>query len=354
MSSNDNYESILREVEKDHRHNLKENLTANSRVLIIDGLNTFIRAFSVNPAINDDGVHIGGIIGFLKSVRYSLSKIKPTRCIIVFDGKDGSKKRQKIYPDYKGQRRVKRGFNRNVDWATSPLDEEQSIKMQLGRLVKYLEQLPVSILNIDGCEADDVIAYIVTAIYPKSTNIIMSTDKDFLQLINKNVKIWSPTKKVLYNEDRLFEEYGIPAKNLLTYKILDGDKSDNIDGIRGAGAKTIVKYIPPIAEDKRFGIKDLFNFIEKTDKKIKVLENIRNNYSLLKRNYVLMQLSDVDISNNIKLKIQNSVHSKIPQLIKYKFSTMFIQDKLWSHIPNMDSWIKEFIRLDRFRGLDGK
>ena len=64
MSSNGNYESILNEVEKEHQNNLKENLTVNSRVLIIDGLNTFIRAFSVNPAINDDGVHIGGIIGF--------------------------------------------------------------------------------------------------------------------------------------------------------------------------------------------------------------------------------------------------------------------------------------------------
>ena len=64
-----------------------------------------------------------------------------------------------------------------------------------------------------------------------------------------------------------------------------------------------------------------------------------------------MQLQNVDISNHKKLYIQEAVEKKMSQLVKYKFSTMFIQDKLWSHIPDMDSWIVEFIRLDRFRKL---
>ena len=143
-------------------------------------------------------------------------------------------------------------------------------------------------------------------------------------------------------------------KFLLTFKILDGDKSDNIPGIKGAGLKTIIKNIPKISEHKEFNIKDLIRFIDKADKKIKLFENIRNNYTVLKRNYLLMQLHNVDIGNHNKLKIQNVIYEKIPQLIKYKFSTMFIQDKLWSQIPNMETWITEFIRLDRFRSLNGK
>ena len=59
----------------------------NDRVLIVDGLNTFIRSFAVNPALNEDGLHIGGMVGFMKSVRYSCDILKPSRCIIVFDGK---------------------------------------------------------------------------------------------------------------------------------------------------------------------------------------------------------------------------------------------------------------------------
>jgi len=351
MNSN-NYNSILQEIDEEHEQSTKDSLNVNSRVLIIDGLNTFIRAFSANPAINDDGVHVGGIIGFMKSVRYSISRLKPTRCIIVFDGKNGTKKRKKLYPEYKSQRKVRHRFNRNVDWSTSPVDEEYSMRMQLSRLIKYLDQLPISILSIDNIEADDVIAYISTTVL-KDEKIIMSTDKDFLQLVDNNIKIWSPTKKILYDKDKIFEEYGIPSKNLLTFKILDGDKSDNINGIRGAGIKTIVKNIPQISENKKFDIKDLIYFIDKTSKKIKLFENIKNNYKLLKRNYLLMQLHNVDIGNHNKLKIQNVIHEKIPQLVKYKFSTMFIQDKLWSHIPNMETWITEFIRLDRFRYSNG-
>ena len=93
------YDSIFNQIESDNK--TKKNVNINSKILLIDGLNTFIRAFSANPAVNDDGSHIGGLIGFLKSLRYSIAKIKPTRCIIVFDGKNGSNKRRKIFSEYK-------------------------------------------------------------------------------------------------------------------------------------------------------------------------------------------------------------------------------------------------------------
>jgi DNA polymerase-1 len=325
----------------------------NDRVLIVDGLNTFIRSFAVNPAINEDGLHIGGMMGFLKSVRYTCDILKPSRCIIVFDGKGGSKRRQKIYPEYKGTRKVKRRLNRNVDWGTAPMDEEHSMKQQMGRLIEYLEQLPLTLVSIDGIEADDTMAYISQQLLPKSDIIIMSTDKDFLQLIDDRVKVWSPTKKKLYNKQAVFEEYGIHSQNILTYRILDGDKSDNINGIKGAGLKTVKKFLPGILDDQKFTAKDLIEFAEKSDGKIKFLENIKKSSNLIKRNYLLMQLQNVDIPNHTKMKIQGAVNGDVPQLIKYKFQTMFLKDKLTSAIPNLDSWIMEFTRLDRFRGLNG-
>jgi DNA polymerase-1 len=177
----------------------------------------------------------------------------------------------------------------------------------------------------------------------------MSTDKDFLQLVDEKTTVWNPTKKKIYDMNRVQDEYGIYSKNFIIYKILDGDKSDNIPGIKGAGLKTIIKNIPQLAAEKEFTVKDLIKFVNNTDKKTKLFENIKNNYTLLKRNYLLMQLFDAEISNYNKLKIQNVIHEKVPQLIKYKFSVMFMQDKLWSQIKNMESWITEFIRLDRFR-----
>jgi DNA polymerase-1 len=280
-----------------------------------------------------------------------LAKIKPTRCIIVFDGKDGTKKRRKLFPQYKKSRKVKQKFNRNVDWGVAPHDEEESIKLQLSKLVHYLEHLPVTLICIDGTEADDIIAYIANNVLPESEIIIASTDKDFFQLINERINVWSPSKKIKYNKQKIQEEYGIPASNFLTYKILLGDQSDNISGIKGAGLKTIKKYIEPIIQEENFDIKKLIEFVKPSDSKYKVIQNIKNDSFLLKRNYVLMQLMNVDLSNHVKLRTQEAVRKDIPQLIKYKFSTLFIQDKLWSQIPNLDNWVLEFVRLDKFRHM---
>ena len=348
---NEKYLSFLDQT-KDDTHKAVNHL--NDRVLIVDGLNTFIRSFAVNPAINEDGLHIGGMMGFLKSLRYTSDIIKPSRVIVVFDGKNGSGRRQKIYPGYKGTRKVKQRLNRNVDWGTAPQDEQQSMKQQMGRLIEYLEQLPLTLVCVDGIEADDTMAYISQQVLKDSDIFIMSTDKDFLQLVDDRVKVWSPTKKKLYTKREVLEEFGIPSRNILTYRILDGDKSDNINGIQGAGLKTIIKYVPQITEDKDFTAKDLLDFVNNTDSKIKVLENIKKGSNLLKRNYLLMQLQNVDIPNHTKMKIQGAVNSKVPQLIKYKFQTMFLKDKLTSAIPNLDNWVMEFVRLDRFRGLSDR
>ena len=348
---NEKFISFLDQI-KDEEHKSVTHL--NDRVLIVDGLNTFIRAFAVNPAINDDGLHIGGMMGFLKSLRYTSDILKPSRVIIVFDGKNGSGRRQKIYSGYKATRKIKKRLNRNVDWGTAPQDEEQSMKQQMGRLINYLEYLPLTLVSVDGIEADDTMAYISQQLLKDSDIFLMSTDKDFLQLVDDRVKVWSPTKKKLYTKREVLEEYGIPSRNILTYRILDGDKSDNIGGVHGAGLKSLIKFIPPITEDKDFTAKDLLEFVEKSDSKIKLLENIKKGSNIVKRNYLLMQLNKVDIPNHTKMKIQGAVNGDVPQMIKYKFQTMFLKDKLTSAIPNLDSWIMEFTRLDRFRGLSDR
>ena len=144
---NEKFISFLDQVNNEEHKSVTH---LNDRVLVVDGLNTFIRSFAANPAINEDGLHIGGLVGFLKSIRYTCDILKPSRCIIVFDGKDGSKRRRKIYPQYKETRKVKKRLNRNVDWGTAPQDEQQSMMSQMGRLVKYLEQLPLTLICISG------------------------------------------------------------------------------------------------------------------------------------------------------------------------------------------------------------
>ena len=318
----------------------------NDHVLLIDGLNTFIRAFSVNPSLNEDGSHVGGLVGFLKSVRFAINKFKPTRCIIIFDGKGGSKPRQKIYSQYKAGRKVRSRLNRNVDWATNPQDEQDSMRLQIGRLIEYLEHLPLTLLALDKLEADDIISYVTNVTLKKSKTTIMSTDKDFLQLVSPRVKLYSPTKKITYDEELVKKEFGIYPQNMLTCRVIDGDKSDGIPGVRGIGIKTLIKEFPELTQNEKFDIKRLMD--SASSKTTKPSKLINNNEYIIKRNYLLMQLQDPDIANHTKLKITDAVNSVTPQLIKYKFQRLFVEDKLWGQIPNFDNWVTEFMILDRY------
>ena len=183
------YLDILREVERDHEQGTGS--TKDSHLLVIDGLNTFIRVFSAVPALNDDGQHIGGVTGFLRSVAAVIRRLKPTRCVIVFDGKGGSKRRKELFPEYKANRANKTAFNRYQEFASLE-DESASMKKQFGRMVQYLNCLPVTTLSIDNVEADDIMAYIANEIYTKDENraTIVSTDRDFLQLVNNRISVW--------------------------------------------------------------------------------------------------------------------------------------------------------------------
>ncbi len=321
--SNAKYLSIFEEIKK--KGGSLDGGEPNDKVLIIDGLNTFIRVFSVIPTTNDDGVHVGGIVGFLRSIGYTINMIRPTRTIIVFDGKGGSNRRRKIYPEYKQNRKTKYRVNRSYDFASQE-DEKQNMIMQLQRIVEYLDALPVTVLSYDNIEADDTIGYLCRQVLTESQITVMSTDKDFLQLANGRIKVWSPTKKKMYDEAAVLNEYGISSHNLIWYRVLDGDKSDNISGVRGLGLKTIQKKLPFLSENRIVNI----------DEVIDVLPESKDTIEL---NYKLMQLSDVDISGSTKTKIIERVNEPIQRLIKFQFEKMFLEDKLFTALPNVTSWL---------------
>ena len=218
--------------------------------------------------------------------------------------------------------------------------------MQLKRLVVYLECLPLTLISIDNLEADDIMSYIPNSVLNKSNFTIMSSDKDFYQLVDERVKLYSPTKKVLYDRDLIRKEFGVYPQNVLTCRVIDGDKSDEIPGVRGVGVKTLVKEFPLLAEDKTFTTKDLLDMANSKDSRVSNL--IKDNELIVKRNYLLMQLSDPDIKNQIKLKIGDSVKCMAPSLVKYQLQTLFVKDKLWGQIPNFDNWITEFHILDHY------
>ena len=342
---NKKYLKILDTLGKE-KQDVNEN--PDDKILIIDGLNTFIRVFSIYPTQNDDGIHIGGIVGFLKSLGHAIRTIQPTRCIIVFDGKGGSSRRRKMFPAYKNNRKPTLRKNR-VGLYSANTDEKRNMIIQFQRIIEYLGNLPITVLSVDNVEADDVIAYIGKQVYNKPENkiVVMSTDKDFLQLVNGRISVWNPTKKTMYHPEQVEKDYGIPSHNFLIYRMLDGDVSDSIPGIQGWGLKTIAKKLPMIMEDKKVEVKDLVEYSKNQEGKI--FKNLLDNVGQLDLNYNLMQLDEVDISGSIKMKVVDIIKEPIQQLVKFKFQKMFMEDKLYTALPNLTSWlVTSFNRLNNF------
>ena len=340
------YLSILEEIKKSGGK--VDSGEPNDSVLLIDGLNTFIRVFSAIPTTNEDGVHIGGIVGFLRSIGYTINMVRPTRTIIVFDGKGGSNRRRKIFPEYKAGRKMSVRLNRHLDVSLTREQEHKMMIRQLNRLIEYLECLPLTIITQDNIEADDVIGYSSKHLFKDNKSTIMSTDKDFLQLIDKNIRVYSPTKKLMYDEERVLDEYGIASTNFLLYRILDGDKSDGIPGIKGAGLKTLLKMFPWLGSPHKFTLEDLLKSAEPKMKQFKLCENIINQRETLFLNKKLMDLDELNISGSSKLKIQDHVKFPIQRLVKHKFQRMFLEDKLYTALPNLDSWLHStFNRLNQ-------
>jgi DNA polymerase-1 len=316
------------------------------RVLIIDGTNRFIAAFSAFDLINESGYHIGGLYGFLASMCIAIRTIQPDKLVITFDGKDGSLRRKKIYSDYKAHSSPKYKM-RDLSF-TSDNEKEQSMIQQFRRLIEYLDMLPVQIISLDNIEADDVIAYLITDVYTEESTecYVMSTDKDFLQLINDRVFVWHPQLKKIITKGDILKDYFVTHHNYIMYKVLVGDVSDNVKGIRGIGRKTASKYFPILNENRVITIDDMLQYAKDHQLKYKIYENILKQRKLLEMNFKLMQLSDVNISGITKLKIQSMIRDNKNTLNRARINQMFKEDGLLDKIKDPIEWInKHFLKL---------
>jgi DNA polymerase-1 len=330
------YQKLFKELQQERNSSPSD---VNDHIMIFDGLNTFIRSFGATPAYNEDGDHIGGITGFLYSVGKTVRDLRPSRCVIVFDGRGGSAKRKRIYSDYKGNRANKTKLRR-YDHHESTIEEEQeSMRHQFSRLISYLDNLPITFISMDGIEADDTIAYITDMYQDISKKItVVSTDRDFYQLLSPTLQVWSPIKKKMYDEAALIEEFGVHPANYVVYRTFTGDASDNIPGVDGFGPKTILKTFPELASSKEFTLEDLQN-------KCKLLTESKNhqkvlaNYETINKNYRLMNIKLLDIPAQTATKIRGILDQPIPSLNRAEFQRLFYEDKMWSIMKNLPDWL---------------
>jgi DNA polymerase-1 len=328
-------------------------IVAGGSVLLVDGLNNYLRAFSATPTMDEDGKHVGGVTGFLLSLGKAIRDFRPSRVIIVWDGPGGSQRRRALFSGYKGGRHMQK-LNRTYEWSSIE-EEQESLKMQWILLLKILNNLPVTVIKQPNVEADDVIAFLADTLDKRGEkSIIASTDKDFLQLVNENISVWNPVKKKMYTPERVLEDYGFHPNNFLLYRVITGDSSDKIPGIRGIKEKTLLKYFPELAEadpkDVNFILDSANTQIAANKKPPVALQTLVESVDQIKLNMQLMRLDEVSASGHTLSEVLVLFEKEPNFYNKIELTKLIRYNRLMHVFRNYETWLQEtFVPLLRYK-----
>lgn len=261
-------------------------------VLIFDGANAFIRHYCANPAMSTQGEHIGGLVGFLTMVKNLVEKLTPRQVIVVWDGVGGSSRRRALFPDYKSNRKPVK-LNRFYEGDIP--DTEKNRVWQMLTLTEVLKKTAVVQMHIADCEADDVIAHLCRARFIDTPKVIVSSDKDFYQLLDEKTAIWSPSKKVFVCPTDVVTEFGVAVSNFALAKAVCGDGSDNIPGVKGVGFKKLVKAVPELLTTPGLDMSTFFSLCEEKAVNLSrrgILSNLSDARATIELNMKLVDLTE--------------------------------------------------------------
>lgn len=264
------------------------------KLLIIDGSALLFQSFygMPNKIKDDSGNNIEAVICFFGILNKTIKMLSPNKLLVVFDG-ENKLARQEINKDYKANR---------LDY--SLVNVEDNPFSQLGKIKKVLDYIKYPYYETINMEADDYIAGVTNAIKNQFEIVISSPDKDFIQLLDRGVTLFTYRGKVskVTTDETVLIDYGFAAKYFNTYKALVGDKSDNIKGLYKVGFKTASSLI------KDYG--NLENIIINVNNlKPNLAKLINSNIDMLRDNYKIINLQntviDIDDIPNLDYELTN-------------------------------------------------
>ncbi|WP_348663673.1 DNA polymerase I [Chlamydia vaughanii] len=223
------------------------------KIFILDASGFIFRAYFALPEMkNSSGAATQAIFGFIRSINKLIKEFSPDHMVAVFDGPNNKQSRREIYADYKVNREQR----------------AEDLYQQVPLVKEYCSLLGLPYLEIEGVEADDVIASITKKASAEGYDVrICTTDKDLLQLVSPNVLVVNPWKdQQEINENDVINAYGIPPKRIPDYLALVGDASDNIPGVAGCGPKTAKNLLQKY--DSVAGILENFDLLTESSKKM--------------------------------------------------------------------------------------
>jgi DNA polymerase-1 len=275
---------------------------------LIDGNAYIHRAYhAISPLSNKEGLPTHAVFGFVKIITRILQEKKPQHLAIAFDAK-GPNFRHQIYPDYKANR--------------PPMPED--LVVQIPFIKQIVQAHNILSMEQSGVEADDLLAAMATDLTRQGMQVvIISGDKDMLQLVTDSVSIWEPMNDKVMDSKAVLEKYSVKPEQLLDLFALIGDKSDNVPGVPGVGPKTAAKLIA------EFGSLDLLYENVDSLKKSKVKENLIANreQAFLSRNLIDLK-SDLETPPLQDYAVREPDQEKLSELYSFLgFHSMVQENK---------------------------
>ena len=266
-------------------------------------MNNIMKIASVDHKMNNDGKEYGIILTSLRLIGDVLRKKDFDYCIAAYDGEGSGVLRWQLYKDYKANRdknyeahnpnktdydKYIENYAKNVlrysrEKSEAKEKEEESFASQKEILQEILDELCIRQYEFENVEGDDIISYYVKTKKDNEKIVIVSSDKDLTQLISDTVIVYNPRLKDFITKDNAVEKLDIIPENIVLEKVICGDVSDNIKGVKGVGNDTLIKLFPQIKTEKidlDFILRRSEELLEerKQNKKkpLKSLENILN------------------------------------------------------------------------------
>jgi 5'-3' exonuclease len=278
-------------------------------VLIIDGMNAFVRSYVAYPSMSSHGYQMGGCIGFLKTLRRLVFENQPSAVYVAWES-GGSARRRKLFSEYKLGRRpakLNRFYEDDIP------DSEENKKHQLIALLGMLKHVPVCQLHEADCEGDDVVAYLSRGPMRGRDKVIASSDKDLYQLLEPTTRIYSLHKKAYVTEETVMEEYRIRAKHFALAKALCGDPGDNVPGVKGLGFKTAAKLFPFLGLEEDVILQEVIDYASSHVDESKVYQRVVDGRDDLFRNWRLVHLDGSMLSATQQASIDARIKNFAPR-----------------------------------------
>lgn len=229
-----------------------EEIKERKRILLCDGWNIMLGMNAVSNVLDENTMQIGMYLGTVNMIRTFVDRFKPHKVIFALDGPQAGERRRKLYSGYKAGRRVKAKTSTVViqedDDEYTKYTSQGSFTFQLGRIYEFLKTLPITTVIVPYCEGDDLITYLAIRNRKDYHCIVISGDKDYLQLCRPGISVYNWREKILYDEEVFKDRFKILPLNYIYMKILLGDVSDEIKGIKGIGKKTFPVFHELLSE----------------------------------------------------------------------------------------------------------